>query len=73
MNTLVAKICIVLINLYKKIISPYLGNQCRFYPSCSSYSIEAFRKYGFLKGSVKAIFRIIRCNKFFKGGYDPVL
>jgi len=68
----VKKILIFLIKIYKKYISPLLPNSCRFYPTCSEYAIEALSKYGVLKGSIKAIYRILRCNPFNKGGYDPV-
>ncbi len=65
-------ILIFIINIYKKIISPILPKSCRFYPSCSIYAIDALRKYGAVRGSFKAIYRILRCNPFNKGGYDPV-
>jgi hypothetical protein len=68
----VKKILIFLIKIYKKYISPLLPNSCRFYPTCSEYAIEALSKYGVLKGSIKATYRILRCNPFNKGGYDPV-
>ncbi|HOK23557.1 MAG TPA: membrane protein insertion efficiency factor YidD [Candidatus Hydrothermia bacterium] len=68
MNT----IPILLIRFYQKFISPFLPHTCRFYPTCSSYAIEALKKKGFLKGLVLSIWRIIRCNPFSKGGYDPV-
>jgi len=67
-----SKIAIFLILLYKKIISPFLGSNCRFYPTCSTYSIEALKKHGMLKGSYLSVNRIIRCNPWNKGGYDPV-
>jgi hypothetical protein len=57
---------------YQKYISPGLPPRCRFYPTCSSYSIEAFEKYGFAKGMYLSLKRILKCNPFFKGGYDPV-
>jgi hypothetical protein len=57
---------------YQKYISPGLPPRCRFYPTCSSYSIEAFEKYGFIKGLYLSVKRILKCNPFFKGGYDPV-
>ncbi len=60
------------IDFYKKAISPYLPHTCRYYPTCSEYSKEAILKYGPLKGGLKAAWRIIRCNPFSKGGYDPV-
>jgi hypothetical protein len=68
----VKKILIFLIKIYKKYISHLLPNSCRFYPTCSEYAIEALSKYGVLKGSIKATYRILRCNPFNKGGYDPV-
>ncbi|HET55434.1 MAG TPA: membrane protein insertion efficiency factor YidD, partial [Ignavibacteria bacterium] len=63
---------IYLIKFYQKIISPLFPPSCRFYPTCSEYSVQAFRKYGVLKGGAKSIWRILRCNPFNKGGYDPV-
>ncbi|NWF50335.1 MAG: membrane protein insertion efficiency factor YidD [Ignavibacteriaceae bacterium] len=63
---------IYLIKLYQKFISPILPPSCRFYPSCSEYAVQALSKYGIIKGSLKSIWRIIRCNPFNKGGYDPV-
>jgi putative membrane protein insertion efficiency factor len=66
------KIAVSVLRFYKKHISPALPNSCRFYPTCSEYAIEAINKYGILKGSIKSIYRILRCNPFNKGGYDPV-
>ena len=63
---------IMLIRLYQLFISPLLGNNCRFYPSCSAYAIEAIEKYGFAKGFILASKRICRCHPFNRGGYDPV-
>ncbi|MBR7164921.1 MAG: membrane protein insertion efficiency factor YidD [Clostridia bacterium] len=65
-------VCIFFISLYQKFISPMIGPRCRFMPSCSHYSIEAYRKHGFFKGTVLTVWRILRCNPFGKGGYDPV-
>lgn len=65
-------ILIKLILLYKKILSPIMGNQCRFYPTCSSYGIEAIESHGSLYGSYLTIKRICRCNPIFEGGFDPV-
>lgn len=62
-----------LIRFYQKAVSPSLpDNTCRFYPSCSHYGYQAIYKYGAIKGSFMAIARIIRCNPFNPGGYDPV-
>jgi len=64
------KFFITFIKIYQKLISPLFGNNCRYYPSCSEYSILAIEKYGVLKGSIKAVWRILRCNPFSKGGVD---
>jgi uncharacterized protein len=69
---IVKRVLIFLIKAYKKYISPLLPRSCRFYPTCSEYALEAISKYGVLKGGIKSIYRILRCNPFNKGGYDPV-
>lgn len=62
-----------LIRLYQKTLSQTMPpNTCRFYPSCSHYGYQAVYKYGAIKGSIMAIWRILRCNPFNPGGYDPV-
>lgn len=66
------KFLIYLIKFYKKYISPMKSTKCPYIPSCSEYGLEAVEKYGALKGSLFALWRIIRCNPFSKGGYDPV-
>ena len=67
------RIFIFFIEFYRKYISPILGyGKCKYTPTCSEYSIEAFRKYSFPKALVLAIWRILRCNPFSKGGYDPL-
>jgi uncharacterized protein len=66
------KFFILIIRGYKKFISPMLMPSCRFYPTCSEYSIQAFEKYGVIKGGAKTIWRILRCNPLNKGGYDPI-
>ncbi|MGE5430053.1 MAG: membrane protein insertion efficiency factor YidD [Syntrophomonadaceae bacterium] len=63
---------VFLIRIYQKLISPLFPPSCRFYPSCSEYSRQAFLKYGVLKGGIKSVWRILRCNPFNKGGYDPL-
>jgi len=65
-------IFIYLIRFYQKFISPMKPKSCRFYPTCSQYAIDAIKKYGVLKGSIMALWRILRCNPFNPGGYDPV-
>ncbi|MGA7836399.1 MAG: membrane protein insertion efficiency factor YidD [Ignavibacteriaceae bacterium] len=66
------RIFVFLIKMYQKLISPLFPPSCRFYPTCSEYAVQAFTKYGFFKGIVKSVWRILRCNPFNKGGYDPV-
>jgi putative membrane protein insertion efficiency factor len=61
-----------IIKLYQKLISPMFPPSCRFYPTCSEYAVQAITKHGALKGSGKAAWRILRCNPFNKGGFDPV-
>ena len=63
---------IKLIKGYQFLISPLLGDNCRYFPNCSDYSIEALKTYGFLKGLYMAVKRILSCNPFKKGGVDPV-
>ena len=67
------KIALFFIWLYQKAISPYLGKNCRYYPTCSSYAKEAIQKYGVYKGSYIALKRILRCHPFREGGFDPVI
>jgi putative membrane protein insertion efficiency factor len=66
------KLAVILIDIYKKYISPGLPPSCRFYPTCSQYARDAIIKYGVLKGGVMALWRLLRCNPFNKGGYDPL-
>ncbi|MEG0252005.1 MAG: membrane protein insertion efficiency factor YidD [Christensenellaceae bacterium] len=66
------KIVLGFIKFYQKAISPYFPACCRYTPTCSAYAIQAVNKYGAFKGSFLAIKRVLRCNPFFKGGYDPV-
>lgn len=66
------KIFVFLIRIYQRIISPLFPPSCRFYPSCSEYAAQALTKYGVFKGGAKAVWRILRCNPFNKGGYDPL-
>lgn len=58
------------IRFYRRFISPLTPPRCRFYPTCSEYAILAIRKYGSIKGGIKAVWRILRCNPFSRGGID---
>lgn len=66
------KLLIAVIKFYQKYISPMKGTKCPYIPTCSQYGLEAVEKYGAFKGSLLAAWRILRCNPFSKGGYDPV-
>ncbi|MCR4989557.1 MAG: membrane protein insertion efficiency factor YidD [Lachnospiraceae bacterium] len=65
-------ILIILIKVYRKYLSPLKHTKCPYIPTCSEYGLEAISKYGAFKGGFLALWRIIRCNPFSKGGYDPV-
>nr|WP_304083312.1 membrane protein insertion efficiency factor YidD [Peptostreptococcus stomatis] len=69
---MLAKACIGMVRFYQVFISPLKGPTCRFYPTCSQYSIQAFKKYGFLKGLWLTLRRVSKCHPFHPGGYDPL-
>ena len=69
---MIANIFILLIKFYKTFISPLIGTNCRFYPTCSDYAITALGKFGLFVGSYLTIKRIIKCNPFFEPKFDPV-
>ncbi len=64
------KVVIEAVKLYQRFLSPILPQSCRYYPTCSNYTIMAIEKYGLIKGGIKSIWRIIRCNPLSKGGID---
>ena len=66
------KILMGIIRSYKKYLSPLKKTKCPYTPTCSTYGLEAIEKHGVLKGSLLTIWRVLRCNPFSKGGYDPV-
>lgn len=66
------KVALMVIRFYQLVLSPILGGQCRFYPSCSSYTLEAIAKHGALKGSFLGIKRLLKCHPFHPGGVDLV-
>ena len=67
-----SKILIAFVRVYQYTISPLLGPRCRYYPSCSNYGVEALREHGAVRGLGLASWRLLRCNPFSNGGYDPV-
>ncbi|MCG8566664.1 MAG: membrane protein insertion efficiency factor YidD [Desulfobacterales bacterium] len=69
---MVKPILLLCIKFYQIFISPLLGANCRFHPTCSAYAVEAVEKYGSLKGGLLAARRVLRCHPFHAGGYDPV-
>ncbi len=68
---LAARFLVTLARVYQASLSPYLGGQCRFVPTCSQYLIEAVLAYGAWRGACKGLWRILRCNPLGKGRYDP--
>ena len=66
------KLLILVVRAYRYLISPLLGNRCRFYPSCSSYAEEALETHGAARGTWLAVRRVARCHPFHPGGVDPV-
>ena len=71
-NKIFTNISISTINLYKYLISPLLGNNCRYLPTCSEYTKESIIKYGVAKGFWLGLKRIVKCHPWGKGGYDPI-
>ena len=65
-------IVIKLIKCYKFLLSPLIGDSCRFFPSCSDYCIQSFKTFGFFKGSYLSLKRILSCHPWNNGGFDPV-
>ncbi|AZL15729.1 membrane protein insertion efficiency factor YidD [Rickettsiales endosymbiont of Stachyamoeba lipophora] len=66
------KILIIILKAYKLLVSPFLGEACRFRPTCSEYSIEALKAYGLLYGLILTVKRVIKCNPLGASGFDPV-
>ncbi len=60
------------LRLYQRLISPAIGSRCKFYPSCSEYAVQAIGRFGILRGLVLAAWRLLRCNPWSHGGFDPV-
>ena len=70
--TALRRVFVAPIVLYRRAISPLLQPRCKYYPSCSAYAEQAIREYGILKGLVLAVWRLLRCNPWSHGGFDPV-
>ncbi|MBQ1243669.1 MAG: membrane protein insertion efficiency factor YidD [Clostridia bacterium] len=66
------RVLLAVIRFYRRFISPHLPPMCRYYPTCSCYAIEAIETHGALKGGLLAAWRVLRCNPFSTGGFDPV-
>lgn len=66
------KIAVALINFYRRNISPTKPPCCKFVPTCSEYALQAYKKYNFFKATGLTVWRILRCNPWSKGGYDPL-
>jgi len=71
MNTM-ALILISMIKAYQVFLSPFFGQQCRFYPTCSQYALETINKHGAIVGSYYAVRRLLRCHPWHAGGHDPI-
>jgi putative membrane protein insertion efficiency factor len=63
---------VALIRVYQRLVSPWLGNRCKYHPSCSQYAAEAIMRFGIFRGVVLAAWRVLRCNPWSHGGFDPV-
>lgn len=63
---------VLMIRLYQRAVSPFLGRRCKYYPSCSEYAAQAIERFGILRGVVLAGWRLLRCNPWSHGGFDPV-
>jgi putative membrane protein insertion efficiency factor len=68
----VRKLVVLPIRAYQLLISPMTGDRCKYYPSCSEYAVQAVDRFGILRGLVLAGWRLLRCNPWSRGGYDPV-
>ena len=66
------RVAVAPIRLYQKLFSPMVGQRCKYYPSCSEYAVQAIQRFGILRGLVLAAWRLVRCNPWSRGGFDPV-
>jgi putative membrane protein insertion efficiency factor len=70
--TAASRVLVAPIRVYQRVISPALPRRCKYHPTCSAYAVQAIGAYGILRGSVLAVWRLLRCNPVSHGGYDPV-
>ena len=68
----VRTVAVAPIRAYQRVVSPAVGNRCKYYPSCSEYAVQAVKRFGILRGLVLAGWRLLRCNPWSHGGFDPV-
>ena len=71
-QTAVRATAVAPIRIYQKLVSPLLGERCKYYPSCSEYAAQSITRFGILRGLVLAGWRLLRCNPWSRGGFDPV-
>jgi putative membrane protein insertion efficiency factor len=69
---LLGRLLVLPIRVYQRLVSPVFGQRCRYYPSCSEYAAQAIERFGILRGLVLAGWRLLRCNPWSRGGFDPV-
>lgn len=72
MSRVIRRLAVLPIRVYQRLVSPFLGPRCRYYPSCSDYAAQAIDRFGILRGLVLAGWRLLRCNPWSRGGFDPV-
>ena len=72
MSSAARRIVLAPVRGYQRVISPALPRRCKYHPTCSAYAVQAIESYGILRGAVLAVWRLLRCNPFSHGGYDPV-
>lgn len=72
MKGIPSRIAVLLIRSYQVLISPLLGENCRFHPSCSRYAVESIERFGLLRGAFLSVMRIMKCGPWHSGGFDPV-
>jgi putative membrane protein insertion efficiency factor len=71
-SSVARRVALAPIRVYQRVISPAMPARCKYHPTCSAYAVQAIESYGILRGSVLAAWRLLRCNPFSHGGYDPV-